>query len=533
MPARSEASDWWALTARFPLGVYRGHLPDGSPEVLPSFRRTFDALTSAAALGSEGVEGPDGIRTFSDRSRECLTWLAANPPDAVAIPPTVAPRRDVATAWRKEGVFRKEGKAVNYKVTGRWMHSGTAIDGVVAWCWSDMPGDVREQLDRVAADVPYLGESESVVVLSLRDDIVPTHRLEPDATPLRPSGVPVELPAPDRLGALERAHRLGHPVKRPSKERDRHNTSAMPASRVPPTHGAVSVGYYVGEAEPVTSPIPWPTAVLIPVAGPSPADNDLVSLAALMHRALVQRISAATPTGEVPSSITGIVADGSPRPANHLAIHWLAGSIPSLAEGIEGDHLALLVPRDSYDEALEAIAVGIEGLRSLRSRRMRYELRGDAAQLIAGDRLWRPPADGMRRWWRPSPVAVPERAIRVPGGDESAHAAIAMLWSLGNVFRDEPGLGDSDPVSRRRNLEARGARVAAAAPVPTRYPLDYVHRTNRRSVVRPYTAMVDLGDLAPVTSAIAVGQARHVGGGLLLPVDLPHGDSDGRRKDAA
>ena len=36
-----------------------------------------------------------------------------------------------------------------------------------------------------------------------------------------------------------------------------------------------------------------------------------------------------------------------------------------------------------------------------------------------------------------------------------------------------------------------------------------------------WTGLVDLGTLAPPTAVVAVGQSRHLGGGLLEPVDVP------------
>ena len=521
--ATVESGTTYALTARFPLGVYRGHLPDGTPERLPSFRRAFDALVAAAALGTEGLDSSGGRRTFSAESRRCLEWLAENPPTGVRIPRTASPRGGSAIAWRKEGVFRKEGKSVNYKVGSRDMHSGTAVAGDLAWCWDDMPEEVRLQLDLLAADVPYLGESESAVILSLTADASPTHRLALHATALRPVGVPVEVPAPGRLDALEANYGRAHPAKRPTAARDRHNLNAMPEPAVAPDHAATELRFYEAEHAPTSSATPWSSVVLVPLrcVGRPPADNELVSVAALAHRALVQRISAATFTGEVPSSVTGIYAEGASRPANHVAIHWIPSTTPALADVSATDHLAILIPSDEAEEALEAITAGLSGLRWIRSKQHEFEVDSTGVRLIPADSFWAPVPAGSQRWWRPSPVAIPERSIRVPGGSESDHAETAMHWSLGNVFRNDPVIGVADPAARRAELERRGVRVAAAAPVLTRRPLDYVHRTKRRSLVRPYSALVDLGGLVPPTTLLAVGQSRHLGGGLLVPVDLP------------
>lgn len=70
------------ITARFPLGVYHGHLPDGSPDFLPSPARLFSALVSAAHTGS--VAGSEG--DLSSEIADALTWLEKHPPNGIRVP---------------------------------------------------------------------------------------------------------------------------------------------------------------------------------------------------------------------------------------------------------------------------------------------------------------------------------------------------------------------------------------------------------------------------------------------------------------
>ena len=51
----------------------------------------------------------------------------------------------------------------------------------------------------------------------------------------------------------------------------------------------------------------------------------------------------------------------------------------------------------------------------------------------------------------------------------------------------------------------------------------YVHKVNEHAVVRPYTACLSLGNLAGAGTMQAIGQSRHLGGGLLVPFDVPDG----------
>jgi CRISPR-associated protein Csb2 len=46
-------------------------------------------------------------------------------------------------------------------------------------------------------------------------------------------------------------------------------------------------------------------------------------------------------------------------------------------------------------------------------------------------------------------------------------------------------------------------------------------------VVRPYTSYLSLGDLAGPGTVQAIGQSRHLGGGLLVPFDIADGTPAG------
>ena len=65
-----------------------------------------------------------------------------------------------------------------------------------------------------------------------------------------------------------------------------------------------------------------------------------------------------------------------------------------------------------------------------------------------------------------------------------------------------------------------GFRVGQLTSVPTSSGRQYAHAVPADLVVQPYRAWVDLGQLAGSRSVIAIGQSRHLGGGLLIPVDV-------------
>ena len=49
----------------------------------------------------------------------------------------------------------------------------------------------------------------------------------------------------------------------------------------------------------------------------------------------------------------------------------------------------------------------------------------------------------------------------------------------------------------------------------------YAHKVNAHAVVRPYRAVLRLTGVAGDQVVQAIGQSRHLGGGLLVPRDVP------------
>ena len=69
-------------------------------------------------------------------------------------------------------------------------------------------------------------------------------------------------------------------------------------------------------------------------------------------------------------------------------------------------------------------------------------------------------------------------------------------------------------------------KVLSAHRLPARRAEAYVHRVAEGSVVQPYRAVVDLGRLTGDRTIVAIGQTRHLGGGLLIPYDVPATTTD-------
>lgn len=517
----------FTITAELPLGTYRGAGADGRIEAVPSVSRLYSALLSAAGLGPRALVTGDAL-TVADPDAEALRWLEHNPPDEVHIPPlTVNAGRVVA--YRDDGTLKKSKASLGTKKLGKLPDASVAVAGRFTWTWTQPPpASVAQTLAELCPDVPYLGTSESPVRLRARrddtDDVdpvpAPTHRLDPDAGLFTPGGCDLELPVVGRLEELTAAH-LTATGKPPSVARDKYGTDESSSSAVP-TRQAVALARYAPVTETLAD-VPWPRVVLVPIAAMQPEtrgirERDRVRSAVAVHRSLIRIIG-----DGAPPLVTGAYPKGLRPPTNRLAVNFLDAGMPvDLPAG--GDlWLALMVPAGARPSDLEVLAAAVDGLTSFRvSATTGYTVSGPA-RTVSGATLWRDRPPGTLRLWRTASPAIPD--IRgVEGGWTFADTA---LLSLGFVVRDQFGRVPGRRDELYRNLVARVADAHAvvldASPVRTSRVQDYVHKVNDHAVIRPYRATVALGDLVPDRCVLALGQSRHLGGGLLVPVDVPEG----------
>lgn len=124
-----------------------------------------------------------------------------------------------------------------------------------------------------------------------------------------------------------------------------------------------------------------------------------------------------------------------------------------------------------------------------------------------------------------TPAAVPEtRGLR--SGPWSLADAVRL--STGLVWRDElVGRGRGEAWYRQvaEATARRGVHVERVHRLTETDLGRFVHKVAPGSVVQPYRAEVTLGDLAGDRTLVAIGQSRHLGGGLLVPCDRPEQES--------
>lgn len=499
------------LIARFPLGVYLGHRGNGLLDRIPSPARLHSALLNAAGQGTTAVLGKRGLEPSAD-ALTALTWLENNPPDGIMEPE----HRWVDTGPRRFAYRNVSSINVKSRVSERRVSDGVAFGSPIGFRWSNMPADVADTVLELAADVSCLGEASSIVVIE-PGDVQPTIELDPSGNAFDGDGILLEVPISGRTDELMALHDTTIPKKKITVAADRVAMSEKPASHQP-TQNCVTDAFYRRPQKQRTQWAPWDRVVLLEVTGDIVPPAERTSLSLAMHRALVSAIGFGAS-----SMVTGKYAEGVAPSANRLAIQYLP---PELVRhhGIESGVLALLIPSDALDEDLKQLAEGLNSLthvwtRNLGRRRVRFSGIG-----IAAEEFWESPAEGTVRMWRPQPAVVSE--IRPPRRRESPmpwSLADSGLLSLGFVWRDQleaEGKGMALYTGLRNQIADRGAFVVDARTLG-QGANNYVHRTQKDVTAQVWSGVFYLGDLVSDQTILAVGQSRHLGGGLLVPVDVP------------
>jgi len=518
---RNRASDAmaFAMIADLPLGVYHGHLGDGDVDPVPSPARLHAALLCAAASGPRAVLSDDVLRP-NESDLAALQWLEYNPPDGIQLPMTVI-NYSTCTAYRDDGLLWGRKKlGLKVKKPGKPAGQSVAVSGPLAWIWnSDPPAAVRSALAELCADVSHLGMSESPVRLRV-GTAEASHLADPEADLFGGIGLDVTQPRSGRTKALLTGYQNGRAVA----ARDARGGYGTDEKSLPPplVTAGLATGRYRPRERPAVGPTPWTQAVLVPLDKPIPPDYR-VRWAVAVHRALIAQVG-----DGAPALLTGEYADGVAKPANRVAIHFLEEGWPFAAATGSPATLAVLIPECAGSADLEAIGAATGRLRIIRGPGGRTVRAGTPA-VMAAHEFWLPPSTGLRRWWLTEPVAVPE--IRPPRRG-SWSLADTVTTAVGLVWRDVLGVhGRGD--DRYRALAAaatgRGVRVAEVSRVKDGDLGRFVHVVRPGTLIQPYRALLSLGDLAGDRVPVAIGQSRHLGGGLLVPADLSNEPGGGEQ----
>jgi CRISPR-associated protein Csb2 len=559
--------DRFAIIAEFPLGTYRGHVGDGDLDEFPSVARLHAALLCAAAAGPMACLTDNGLGP-SEPAMTALQWLESNPPDALFLPRLERNQNPGIVAYRHlgllcvrdapESVDTKESSQGESKQTSKVQKSkvwrsrrlarpaneSVALAGTIAWIWDNPPpDDVRLTLENLCPDVSHLGCAESPVRLRVGHADA-THRRDDHADLFSRSGIDVLYPTKGRtkeLMEIEHARRSDsswesgdESLTEGTRERNRGRSSprssdpdrvSLPEKeqRLPGEHRCVTRARF-NTTNASARDAPWSCALLVPLDVEIPAESRVL-WAVRAHRALIRLIGSGAP-----ALLTGHYPEGATRPANRVAIHILD------KDALDKDLIARYAFHDSVRTVLAvmlpsgATTTDIECVVRA-TRRLKYLVGpgGDKANRVGesdavevgAQAFWPPVPRGHTRLWRTVPAAIPD--TRPPcRGSWTMGDAIAL--SVGLVFRDQLEV-DSQAANWRVQLATaaknKGVRAKRVRMVTTGDPTRFVHHVNPGVVVRPYEAVVDLGDLGAPQGLLAIGQSRHLGGGLLYPTDIP------------
>lgn len=516
-----------SITARFPLGTYLGHSGAQEPSDFPDFTRLFSALVQAAGKGSTAVVDGDDLR-ISPQVVPALRWLEEHPPSALAFPPTVranALQRVKTSSYRDDGVYERRGGR-----SGRTMRpkslkrqsDAIAVAGRFGWAWEeDVPSWVVETVEDLCNDVVCLGEADSPVILEVAD-IEVTHLRDAAATGFpEPGGVQVRTPVIGRLSELESDYAVARPAKQPTEAADRHTWSQVPDSLQPSTSRVVPLTYR--PIERVSSNIPWPSGIALTLTEAIDS-RERVRWCVALHKAIAAYL------GEnAPPLVTGKYSQLVRQPANRLALQYLSAdefTASNCAAQVPFGAFVVLAPADADPAELRRVEAALNSIKRVFLSRSSEVMLGERFGVDAVT-FWRYPADGHVRFWSPVPGLIPE--TRRQRG-QSWSLVDAALLSIGHVLRERYEI-DGERLSYRDLVSAvrsDGVAIHDARLIPDSRIERYAHRTPEGVVVQPYSALIDLGGLIPETTLCALGQSRHLGGGLLLPMDVPIAIADSR-----
>ncbi|MEA5117564.1 MAG: type I-U CRISPR-associated protein Csb2, partial [Propionicimonas sp.] len=219
--------------------------------------------------------------------------------------------------------------------------------------------------------------------------------------------------------------------------------------------------------------------------------------------------------------------EGSRRPANRVAVQYVDGARPDLW-GDQPGAFVLLLPEGMTDNdkgvLFAALSCNIAVYVDQQRVRTRLTLH------VAADEFWPNPRPGLVRLWRPVPAAVAEsrRQPRRSTGERWTLRDAAYL-ALGYVFRDRLEANPRDYHQVVDRARTSGMNVIEAHLIADSRTARYVHKVPENLVTQPFSATIDLGDMVSARTVLAIGQSRHLGGGLLVPVDVPPEQVGARR----
>lgn len=521
---------YFAITAEFPLGFYQGADSSRNIEPIPTPNRLFSALVSAAGE-SPLAETTEAGLAISAQSRDALKWLEHNPPQHITVPENIQSSHDV-TAYKVLGL-RADAKYGNPVAKNAIERS--ALAGRVVWYWDTPPTPaIAEHLSLLTAEVPYLGEAASPVTLQATtiesDDVNKecNYSLVPEEdslTSLQHNSVAVPIPLPGRLESLEEAFAHSRSPVRPSMDKLIQNEYE---TYQPWPDAQIQDRWYAPVLIPPQTPDPWDEVFILEVEPSNPHTKwvpqaaDITRWCVALHRTLVYAHGYGAP-----AVLTGKAARGLPRSANNTAIHIVHQTDQVNHDWQPGGSSAFVVaiPSDTSESDRAAVYLALQ--KSLKQTiwfNRNTRVRVTNISHVSGASFWSQPQPLTKRFWLTRPLSIADtRPIKTNFDGARWSLQDAALLSVGMVWRDYFGVsgrGESF-YQELSHAASKAVKVLANQRVHGQDLPRYHHRSHANTLIAGYTALLDLNGLLSPEGFAAIGQSRHLGAGLLVPVDIP------------
>lgn len=556
----------FVISAGFLMHTYQGADDTGSSERYPSPERLYKALVSVAygAFGFHSKYGQDDSGVTDAQLELVLHWLESNPPDWIRLPLHMRDNRSASViVYRNRGSYSKK-KVKSVSAMSSMAYGDTESD-LLLWQWNRAPEPgIVDLLSRMCWEIPYLGEAcvpVRITAMAVDTEGFPIDeehclKIEDDDLSFDGMSSMLEFSVPWEGHLQELQH--GHSSVYPRKSSKIQGNGGEEEKKVLP-NTLVSCVRHIGYRRLKVNDgrnllHPWVQGFFIParviinqedsidhVSSQyrewEPEESTLVSWAVAMHRTLVREWGyGASPmlTGKYECT------DAMERPANNVAIQILTSDMPISSDySLDLPGFLLMIPRDIPVEEMSILADicdRLQGKRLFYSKRSQTLELGVANTTIDLNRLWRPVGEGCARLWVPYPLCMREtRRIPDPAGVRKWGARESVALAIAHVWRDYFNQSNDDVVNGGFGGEAQywrqaerifseysPVRIHDANIVTRTHMSDYVHKTQRGNLLVGLSALLSFDARYELDrSVLSIGQSRHLGGGLLMPMDVP------------
>lgn len=530
----------YSISANFLLGIYQGHDKRGHAETYPDLVRFQSALMSAAYSLAAYTEhenrkalGFDEDLSLPGSLSAAVTWLEDNPPSAISLPVATRVESSDVDAYRSKGLIVK-GK--DREKSREPAVSYTALGGPIVWWWDESPSrDIQEALVLICHEVPYLGEAASLVRVEAQEggEIPHDAWMRHEGIGLESVGLPVlGIPRGGRAKKLQDLYLKREGQKTPSISVDSFKSNEDENSDLWCGDMIGKAVYQYGLDDDISGGSePWVFGYILEVEKGNekacwpPLEDNRLRWSIAMHRAMVSKCG-----NDVPLILSGkgtkIAGEQLVLPANGVSVQIIDQSLPLGKESlVEDPAFLIMLPQGADPMEAEIVSRAVELLGYIYDAKL-GSVNVRKTRLVTLDHFWKAPDEGTSRWWQPIPLYIADN--RPPYRNSSKRLAWTLAdtvrVSLGYVWRDE--LNPQGNGARRQlelsNLVAnQGVVIAGERLLHPARPENYSYHMNKGSFFTAATAMVNLGNLGSERAAVAIGQTRHLGGGLLVPVDIP------------